>query len=228
MANQTAEKQTILFSKLIPDFKHFVAKTNTRPALQNVYNNGQFTIATDSHAAVKVSNDLLSDNITENSLYNPKTDQYADKINYPDLLRIFPYESDTKIKLFKQHIASIVEALKEAKKIVKALKNKEIELTLSNNKLIIIGTDFIMNEDGERVEQRYEKSFDVDWNHEDLTLYVNCALLINSLSVMKKYLVNFDKDGYIFVEFYSAMRPILFTSQDEKFQTLLCPVRKIR
>jgi DNA polymerase III sliding clamp (beta) subunit (PCNA family) len=171
---------------------------------------------------------LIETTLKENDLYNPKTEQYAETMKYPDVTRIFPYESETKTHLYKKDITSIIAALKEAKKVVNKLKNKDVDIELLDNKLTITGITRYVNDNDEKKEDLYEKSFDIDWSHEDLTICVNSVLLINVLSAMKKYLSNFDKDGYIIAEFYGKMRPILFTSKDEKFQTLVCPMRKIK
>lgn len=228
MTNQTIENQSIPFSKLIPDFKYFVSKSNTRPALQNIYNNGQYTVATDTHVAIKIDNEIISNNINPDHAYDPKKEFHSSEVHYPDVTRIFPYESETKTRLYKKDITTIVASLKEAKKIVKALPNKDIKIELSNNKLNIIGLVRYMKDDEISKEEHFEQSFDIDWGHEDLTICVNSVLLINALSAMKKYLSNFDKDGYILAEFYGQVRPMLFTSKDEKFQTLVMPMRKIK
>lgn len=234
MTVQATEQTIIPFSKLIPTFKHFVANNNTRPALQYVFNDGQFTEAIDSHIAIRVDNALISDTLEASRLFNPKTESYVNPMHYPDLTRLFPFASDKQSLLNKKNLTDIIAALRKVKKVFRSRYNGYVELTFSDNTLTLYVRFEKVDEKGDLLSiseiknptGEYTQSLEIDWlsTQGEFAVYVNVDLMIKVLLAMKRYLIE-SKDGYVVLNAYKPLRPILFSSKDEKFQTLLCPIR---
>lgn len=224
------DKKTISFSKLIPDFKRFIAKKNKHlPILSYVYNDGKYTMAASAATALLISNTLISDNVSKGTLINPQTRKTIDSSlpenRYPDLYRVIPDMQDVKhiIHLDKYDIISLLSVFRKAKKAIKESHSAPVvclnfdgpnrNLFITSHDRDVVTNDTIFNDD-------FEIGY---YDDEPFETYLNVDYLINNLMVAKK-VMNAVHQSTLNWSLVAPLRPMIFSFKT-LFTCIILPIR---
>jgi DNA polymerase III sliding clamp (beta) subunit (PCNA family) len=208
----TATK-TITFEQAMKIFKNFVSKSESRPVLQYVYNDGTYLYATDSLKLLRVNIEYISD-MPEFTLYNPKNMTVInDKYNFPECSRLIPINYNSTVTI-DGNIKDLHKHVKEIKKIVKKDRNHVMKMEFSNKETKVSARNETDN---------YSAVLNNMWAEgEKVTLHLSSYFLDNALDAIKKL----SKVSYNSVELgiVSHLRPMNF-KQDGVFDIIILPIR---
>jgi DNA polymerase III sliding clamp (beta) subunit (PCNA family) len=212
MTNKTIEKQTIPFSKLLPNFKKFLPKKDNQyyDRTKDIHNNGEYLEATDSHVMIRIKQDL----ITEHNI--------AFTEGYPDLSRLSPSDFNHEININYDEVKTLLSRLKELKPFVKDATNQVVRLTFDDKNLCMIAK---YTSEETRATITETRTMDIGYyDDESFEIALNINYLINILMTIKKLLSVLKDANTVKIGLVSKLRPIVFKIEDVG-TLLLLPVR---
>jgi DNA polymerase III sliding clamp (beta) subunit (PCNA family) len=208
----TATK-TITFEQAMKVFKNFVSKSESRPVLQYVYNDGTYLYATDATKLLRVNSEYISD-MPEFTLYDPKNMMVIDnKMNFPDCSRLIPIDYNSTVTI-DNNIKDLHKHVKEVKKIVKKDRNHVMKMEFSNNETKV---------SAKNETDTYSETVNNMWvDGQEVSLHLSANYLDNALDAIEKL----SKVSYNSVELgiVSHLRPMNF-KQEHVFDIIILPVR---
>ncbi|MEL3959362.1 hypothetical protein NST17_19605 [Caldifermentibacillus hisashii] len=222
MTTQTIKKQ-LTFNQAMTQFKKYVAKSDTRPALKYVqYHENDYLVATNGYVLLRIHTDYITDipkDYATASLINPKTLEIRNDLKYPEVSRIIPNYRDSNINIvLNDNIKDLQDVLKQLKPIYKHSKNKVVKMELSKDKTILSSKGY--DKDIEIYEEHILNNVYSDYDN--LTISFNGDYFQNVLTVAKKF--NGLTKNNSMLHFYSNVMPFLFT-QPGVFDAIVMPVR---
>lgn len=213
--------KTIEFERVMKDFKKFVSRSEAQPVLQNVDYDGKYLTATDGHVMIRLNAECV-ENIPSNEpfQYDPRNMEIVpNPDNFPQVDRLISREGEWKsiVTLNNSNLKDFQDHIKEAKKVVKGVRNKVVKLNFTQSDTTITGKP---NSDDEKEYNETINSTYVEG--EDIIIKANAKLLNDTLTTIKKLnkLTNTD----ITLSMNGHLRPIHFHKEDV-FDILVCPIR---
>lgn len=220
--------KTISFDQAMKVFKNYVAKSETRPSLNNVSFDGEYFTATDTHVLLRLHKNFVSDVLVNNTfLYNPKTlqtDLYSQS-SYPQTERLIPVYPDSQIILNKQSIKEFQDEVKVAKKLL-VKKDGHISMSFTKDQLTIKTVEKIRENKNAKYIDLNEVSLNSMGINEgkEIELLVNVKYINNALTTVNK--LSKLSNEPVELNFNGNMRPIHF-KQEGAFDLIVMPIRMI-
>jgi DNA polymerase III beta subunit, C-terminal domain len=215
--------KTISFDQVMKIMQKYVSKSDKRPSLKYVYNDGKYLVATNSHVLIKFNKNYITDipvEYEERCLFDPQTmENKGNEMNYPEVNRLIPTFSESVVSLNNKNIKEFQEQIKAAKKRFKKRSNNHFKLDFTKANLVITAYE----KGNWEFEELYTNTIEsVQCEGKELTLRVNTQYLNNTLDVVKKLskLNNYQTE----LRMVSSLKPLHFTQYD-LFDILVLPIR---
>lgn len=213
--------KTIEFEKLIPDFKRFVASKKiaesykNRKVLKYLYFDGQYLKATDSHKAIRVNTEYITDLPSNNPfLYDLKNMQIVEEdLNFPEIKRFIPDLYSTSVELHDKTLKEFKNTVDKLLKLdsVKETQNKVINFQIDNKNMTV--------KDNEETNTHKLECFTTG---KDIKFSINCKYMKDALMTINKLnKLSYDDPSMNIV---SNMRPINICKENV-FDIVVLPVR---
>lgn len=200
-------------------------KKTTRPILRNVQYDGEYLNVTDSHRALRINSEYVTDlPKADPFLYNVKDNEFTDG-KYPELARLFPSEHMTELIIPNKTLKAIRALLKDVHAETKGVKNRTMRVVYNEGSISMAAVNSEKLTEG-KLRIVSNGIYELSLGHDDVSFHVNSGYLSDALLTASK-LQRYSKTDEIKLGYSGAFRPFTITD-GEMYEMIILPVRMLK